>query len=238
MGVYIDTRACRSRERQTYDIRKKYKDIYYHFKPGKVYWMLVVLTRKLLVALFALLFRRNVAFLLSCNLLVLFASYVLQVRNKPYMSQVERADVIVAHRAKVVDAELAVQAAMRKVDGPIISENDAKKQINADLRLHLDIAEGITRIKKEMRRKLEQRRSGVITHARMSDALAAFQSQKGKKERIFDYYFDYNTVEQVLIMCSIFLSLVAIMFESGQFYTLAPSPGAYKLSTDATTTSF
>ena len=235
--VYIDTRACRSRERKTYDIRKKYKDIYYHFKPGKVYWMLVVLTRKLLVALFALLFRRNVAFLLSCILLVLFASYVLQVRNKPYMSQVERADVIVAHRAKVVDAELAVQDQMRRVDGPVISEQEAKMKIKSDLRMHLDIAAGIRRLKEEMRRKFNQRRNSV-SHTRMSDALAKFRNKKSNKERIYDYYFDYNTVEQVLIMCSIFLSLVAIMFESGQFYVLDPDTGAMALSTDPTNVTF
>lgn len=39
-------------------------------------------------------------------------------------------------------------------------------------------------------------------------------------------------------MCSIFLSLVAIMFESGQFYELEESTGTLKLSTDPTTVSF
>lgn len=40
-----------------------------------------------------------------------------------------------------------------------------------------------------------------------------------------DYYFDYNTVEQVLIACAIFLCLIAIMFESGQFYITDPETG-------------
>ena len=39
-------------------------------------------------------------------------------------------------------------------------------------------------------------------------------------------------------MCSIFLSLVAIMFESGQFYEFDPSTGLSKLSDDPTTVSF
>ena len=195
--VYVDARKCRSTSRSIYDIRKKYKDIYYHFKPGKVYWMLVVLTRKLLVALIALLFRRNVAFLLSCILLVLFASYVLQARHKPYMSQVEKADVIVGHRAKVIDGERAIQDQMRNVEGPILSESDAKRKIRHDLRMHLDIAAGIKRIKEEHRRKLNQGRSGMVSHNRISDALRNFRLKKSQNKKALDYYFDYNTVEQV-----------------------------------------
>ena len=56
-----------------------------------------------------------------------------------------------------------------------------------------------------------------------------------KNARNKDYYFDYNTVEQVLIMCSIILSLVAIMFESNQFYTTDPVSGIQVLSTDPET---
>lgn len=50
--------------------------------------------------------------------------------------------------------------------------------------------------------------------------------------------FDYNTVEQVLLMCSIFLSLVAIMFESGEFYTTNPRTGIEELTTDPTSVAF
>ena len=102
-------RMFRSQIRSTYEIRKKYHKLYYHFKPGKVYWMLVILIRKLLICIFALLFRANVAFLLSCVLMVLFTSYVLQVRNKPYMSMVEREEVKLAHRLKARHAEEILQ---------------------------------------------------------------------------------------------------------------------------------
>ena len=102
-------RMFRSQIRSTYEIRKKYHKLYYHFKPGKVYWMLVILIRKLLICIFALLFRANVAFLLSCVLMVLFTSYVLQIRNKPYMSMVEREEVKLAHRLKARHAEEILQ---------------------------------------------------------------------------------------------------------------------------------
>ena len=88
-GLTLTHRRCRSRVKGTYDLRKKYHKLYYHFKPGKVYWMLIILARKFGVALFALMFRRNVAFLLSCVLLLLFASckcpYLCMVDDKVHI---------------------------------------------------------------------------------------------------------------------------------------------------------
>ena len=50
-----DTRKTSSSDR-VYEMRKKYHKMYYHFKPGKVYWMLLILFRKAAVAICALLF--------------------------------------------------------------------------------------------------------------------------------------------------------------------------------------
>merc|ERR1711871_661611 len=108
--------------------------LYYHFKPGKVYWMLIILARKLGVALSALMFRRNVAFLLSCVLLLLFASYVLQVRHRPYMSTVEREAVKESHRLKAHEAEL------------IMLELD-HRNVDSDLLMHFYMQKAIVRLR-------------------------------------------------------------------------------------------
>jgi hypothetical protein len=42
-----DTRATNP---LAYDVRKKYHKLYYHFKPGKIYWMVYVLIRKFWIA--------------------------------------------------------------------------------------------------------------------------------------------------------------------------------------------
>ena len=110
-AISLRARPCRSRSTATYDIRKKYHKLYYHFKPGKVYWMIIILVRKFGISLFALLFRRNVSFMLSCCLLLLFACYVLQVRHRPYMSSVEKEAVKENHRLKAHDAELMLHEA-------------------------------------------------------------------------------------------------------------------------------
>ena len=62
-----------------YHIRKRYHKVYYHFKPGKIYWILLIIFRKFWIALSGLMFRTNPAFQLAIVLLVLFTSYVLQV---------------------------------------------------------------------------------------------------------------------------------------------------------------
>ena len=48
----------------------------------------------------ALMFNKNPAFQLSVALLVMFASYAAQVRNRPYMSMSEREQVLEDHARK------------------------------------------------------------------------------------------------------------------------------------------
>ena len=224
-GMRFTPRACRSTSRKTYDIRKKYHKLYYHFKPGKVYWMLVILARKFLIALFALLFRANIAFMLACVILILFASYVLQVRSKPYMSTVERVAVKEAHRFKA-------KAAQEQRE--IMEGAGLQIEVPADLQLHADLHEAILSLRDGVSRRKKKRSSMIIKN--LGDAVTRIEEKKGTT--ISNYYFDYNTVEQVLLMCAIFLCLVAIMFESGQFYETDAITGISLLRTDDTTAAF
>ena len=77
-----------------YDLRKRYHKMYYHFKSERVYWILIILSRKFWIAFSALMFRGNGNFQMAVILLVLFTSFVLQVLNRPYMSTGERYKVL------------------------------------------------------------------------------------------------------------------------------------------------
>ena len=81
-------------------VRKRYHKLYYHFKPGKVYWIVYIILRKFGIAGAGLMFRGNPGFQLSVILLVLFISFVLQVQNRPYMSSAEKDVVIHQHKVK------------------------------------------------------------------------------------------------------------------------------------------
>ena len=182
--------------------------------------------RKFGITLFALLFRRNIAFMLACVILILFASYVMQVRNRPYMSTVERVAVKEAHRLKAAAAEIQLTQHFANNNG-----DNTTFKIPSDLRLHHELNQAIIGLRDSIQRSQVRRRYSIKN-------LEAASKEIKKKPVVQDYYFDYNTVEQVLIMCCIFLCLVAIMFESGQFYETDPITGIQVLKTDSTTNAF
>lgn len=68
---------------RAYDVRKRYHKLYYQFKPAYFWYTLAIVGRKFLIAFTALMFRKNPSFQLAVALLVVFASYVLQVRCAP-----------------------------------------------------------------------------------------------------------------------------------------------------------
>ena len=60
--------------KNAYHIRRKYHKLYYHFKPGKWYWIVAIIMRKAGIVAAGLMFRVNPGFQLSLILLVLFSS--------------------------------------------------------------------------------------------------------------------------------------------------------------------
>jgi hypothetical protein len=67
------------------------------------FWILIILARKLGLALTSLMFRSNPAFQLAMSLLVTFYSYVLQVAYRPYLCLGENRKVIAEHKRSVAD---------------------------------------------------------------------------------------------------------------------------------------
>ncbi len=55
--------------------------MYYHFRPDYWFWIVVILGRKLMIAVTALMFNKNPAFQMAIALLVLFVCYALQVNG-------------------------------------------------------------------------------------------------------------------------------------------------------------
>jgi len=116
-----------------YEVRKKYHKLYYHFKPGKTYWVTYIICRKFGIAVSALLFRDNPSFQLSMVLLVLFCSYILQVQHRPYMSSAEREEVLAHHRAKIdsgsradIQKHLELESRLKAIDEKIAHERRLK----------------------------------------------------------------------------------------------------------------
>jgi hypothetical protein len=83
------------------EFRRRWSRLYMHFVPGQApYWILLLIVRKALVALAALIFGRVPSFQLAAIMFILFVAFVLNVRYTPYMSYEKRREVVLQHRAK------------------------------------------------------------------------------------------------------------------------------------------
>ena len=168
--------------------RLKYHKMYYHFKPGKVYWITFIIARKGLISMAGLVFRANPGFQLAFVLLVLFWAYVMQVKHQPFMSSVERQKVVAEHKAKV----------------------------EAGDSLHIKLAARI----EEAQRHVKEREVRGNQKSAKSWQGAMQKADKKKGERAAKqkkYFWNYNTVEQVLLSCLILVCVGGIMFESDRF---------------------
>ena len=81
----------------TYLLRRKYRRLYYLFRPDRYYWIVVIMGRKFLLSFTALMFRGNAAFQLALVVLLMFASFVVQVRNEPFLSLLDRPKELERH---------------------------------------------------------------------------------------------------------------------------------------------
>eukprot|EP00937_MAST-01D_sp_MAST-1D-sp2_P003135 g3135.t1 len=163
-----DTRATNP---NCHDFRKRFSRLYFHFKPHHFYWILVILTRKFLIACAALVFRRTPVFLLAFILLVLFISYALQVRHQPYMSMSERAGVVAKYEAEKANMDVGVFKAKAQI---------TRKRGREKIRF----GEKITR---------------------------------DRAEASIEYFWNYNTVEAVLLFSAFLIVLMGLMFNSDGF---------------------
>ena len=187
-GIGDDRKTTTSSE--VYSVRKRWHKLYYHFKPGKTYWIFIIVMRKMWIAIAGLMFRGSPGFQLAVVLMILFASYVLQVQHRPYMSTAERDLVLEEHRRKASEGDpdhLRIQ--------PVMAMAIERQRL----------VENALKIKKK-KMQLKQTFSGK--------SLVGFDESKNKKMK---YFWDYNTIEATLLACGIVVCLSGVMFESGRF---------------------
>ena len=161
--------------------------MYYYYKPGKSYWMLIILTRKVSIAFCSLIFRTNPGFMLASVVLVLFISFSLQTRHSPYMSSSQRQLVLAEHSIKAEAGDhthLRIRNNIEYVKNQVKRKNDAKSNKKQKMRFTV---------------------TGISLGKKLEEA------------KIVRFFFDYNTVELFLLFCAVLVCLAGIMFESDRF---------------------
>lgn len=99
--------------------------MYFHFKPDCYYWILLILSRKLVIAMTSLMFNRNPAFQMAMCLLTLFIAYAAQVCTCVCLSMCllvfVRVHVCVCARARVPCCARVLTCALVPRAGPLLA---------------------------------------------------------------------------------------------------------------------
>jgi hypothetical protein len=184
----LNTGDSERTNKNAYHLRRRYHKLYYHFKPGKWYWIVLIIARKAGIVVAGLMFRANPGFQLSLILLVLFSAYVMQVKHQPYMSTAQRREVILEHQEKAKNG------------------NTLHANLAARIQSAVEEAAGVNKVFRARAYSLGD-----------SSRNKKMKEEKEGKNIKREYFWDYNTVEQVLLSCGIFVCLAGVMFESDRF---------------------
>jgi hypothetical protein len=153
---------------EIWHFRKSFYILYYQYKPEYYWWIMVILARKACISIAALIFRKNTIFQLCMILLVMFVSYSMQVRFRPFMSQDSYEEVVQKNKK-------------------------------------------LTR-----RESLRGRKANFTQQVKLGGAGDAVSAKTFSSQQSKNFFFNYNTVEAVLLFCAVLVNLSGIMFESGQ----------------------
>lgn len=171
--------------------RARWHRLYYLYRPGKAYWLVVVLARKFLIAFTALAFRSTPTYQLAACILVLFVAFTMQVRHSPYMSLGEHKEVVGAFLS--------------------FSGGAAKQSVQARVRNNMEEFESSFDVDDTRRRGGEWAVALSAIHEAKQGATAH------SADMIAEQVINYNAVELVLLGCGILVNLAGIMFLSDRF---------------------
>jgi len=104
---------------EVYAFRKMWHRLYHYYKPEYFFWILLVLLRKFMIAVTALMFRGNTLFMLSMTLLIVITMFSLQIIFKPYMSTKEYSAVMEGKNAQIVKE----QSITKRIEAQIAMDN-------------------------------------------------------------------------------------------------------------------
>ena len=179
-----------------YNIRKRYSALYYQFKPRCYYWTVIIIARKFSIAAINLMLRSDVDYMLAASLLVMFCSFSLQLLNRPFMGPAEYRKVRETWGAKTASVSAAWIANTGTNSGGGGGGIGQSSGFDSTQR---------------MPAKSDVPRMRTTTLAK----LAGGSVKSGKK--ISRWLVNYNTVESILLFCSVLIMLGGIMFSSSRF---------------------
>ena len=174
------------------EVSKRYNRLYFRFHPDYHYWSLVVLARKLGICMTALFYTQNPSFQFGLTLLIMFASYVMQVKHKPYMSEKNHGILLKEHKKRVDQYKKFNELHPE-------SEERAEMEVHKLAKMHYDIEQSIMQ-------DLSFAKKHKVQHL---DELDTLKKQEAAAIAV-SWLTSYNTVEACLLICSVLVCLIGM----------------------------
>jgi len=218
--------------------RKRYSRLWYMNRPGHELYTCAILLRKLLLACIALMFRGNAAYQMSLALLVMFISYAVQTRVKPYLCAANAPQVIAYHNRQVelgsrlhmvldvrIRAALAAKATRaRKMKEMAVKAMWEHREAESAGAAEDDAAGNPVKPGKGKKGKKAAKSGGAA--AASATLVGRLQEVEAEREAIAagSPLVDYNNVDAFMLGSAAAICLLGLMFESNA----AASENSYK----------
>lgn len=203
-------------------IRKHYGKLYEDFRPEYYYWRFVLMLRKFLLTITIFLPSSSPVFQATMAIVILFTSFVVQVKFQPYMQRASHPVRLNTTNDKSTNgAVVGLFGKMTKRSGQTVDREEKVRLLRSDREDDdADLA------KKRWKKAILVARTEVRWH-----------HAAGKKAKdIFSWLFDYNSLEQMALSCAIMILLNGIMLETNSLR--APVLGVLKIAPQSLTQGF
>jgi hypothetical protein len=215
--------ARKTKIHNTTVIRKHYGKLYEDFQPQFYYWRFVLMIRKFFLTITIFLPSSSPVFQATIAIVILFTSFVLQVKFQPYMHRHSHPTSLHTSEEKEKDGAIV------GLFGSLLSQKTSVKASEEEKRSLLPNsghADDNDLAKKRWKKAILVTRSEIRWH----------HVAKRKAKDVFAWLFDYNSLEQMALSCAIMVLLNGIMLETNSLRS--PVLGVLKIAPEGMTKGF
>ena len=219
------------------DVKIRFSRLYARFHPDFYWWSLIILIRKMGICSASLVYSKNPTFQFSLILLISFTGFILQLKYKPYLSERAFETFIAEHHARITQYKnyqnhyqrMLFQEAQAVAFGKKASagggatvaqatqqQQQQKQEPSSEalkkhaLQFYHRNAPLHDEIEEKIQRELSFGRNKRIANW---DDIKRIKILESARESI-NWLLDYNTIESVLLACSVLVCLFGIIFQS------------------------
>ena len=188
-----------------YDMQKRFRRLYFKFRPECYYWLLVHIAKKLMIVLILYVLQAKPIVAACTVLIVLFTCYVLHVNFRPYRLGTEQTKISNPEARRSSQGKTAIISPLSKdqqPSSPPSSPTAAATRAKGPVR-----GAGLFPTPKK---EVQQRKEEALG----ASGLRVEYRTGGKMKIKTKFIFNYNALESTMLCCGIFVLMAGITFKS------------------------